>query len=288
MRNINKTLTLLAILIILTPIALFAQTAKAQTIPTPSVSQFTVEFVDRSYDVPKTSWTTTDPNTGKQSTMYSGGNHIVNRTIDVTITNQPFNPIPRDNGTIQIYFNVRAKGHYEEWLNAWGGERMMKIAPQSSSGSTTTVTFVLGSMDPPYYDITEGKEDFQVKAIAGAYEQLHPPSLSDLITGNNIIFKNYTESDWSNIQTIDVPANTPRTSIPESPSASTSTPTSIPTPTLATTATNLFSNDSITLPLNIFAVIIVVIVLLIVALSVVTLRNYRRTTNKSGEQPCED
>ena len=213
MRNINKTLTLIAILIILSPIALFAQTAKAKTIPTPPVPQFTVKFVDRSYDVPQTSWTTTDPNTGKQSTIYSGGNHIVNRTIDVTITNQPFTPTTLDNGTIiELYYSVRAKGHFEDWSNVWGGERMMKIAPQSSSGSTTTVTFVLGSMDPPYYDITEGKEDFQVKAIAGAYEKSIPATISDKILGNNIAFKNYTESDWSDIQTIEVPPNTPQPS----------------------------------------------------------------------------
>lgn len=231
MRNINKTLTLIVILTICSPIALFVESSQAQSIPTPSVPQFTVKFVDRSYDVPKTSWTTTDPNTGKQVTTYSGGNHVVNRTIDVTITNQPFTPIPRENGSIQIFYNVRAKGYYEEWQDVWGGERMTKIAPQSSSGSTTTVTFVLGSMDPPYYDIAEGKEDFQVKAIAGAYEKLHAPSLAELVTGGNIEFRNYTESDWSNIQTIDVPPNTPHTSVPEHQMTSNAIPTSTNTNT---------------------------------------------------------
>jgi hypothetical protein len=46
---------------------------------TPSVPEFTVAYVDHSYIVPITHWTTTDPYTGEQITHSSGGEHVDNQ-----------------------------------------------------------------------------------------------------------------------------------------------------------------------------------------------------------------
>ena len=84
--------------------------ASAQSIPKPSVPEFTVKFVDYSYDVPTT--TSIDPYTGKTVTNQSY--HVENRTIQLEIKNQPFNSYIANGQNISFYFNVREKGHYEE------------------------------------------------------------------------------------------------------------------------------------------------------------------------------
>jgi hypothetical protein len=58
----------------------------------PSVPEFTLKFIDTSYDVPSTTTTTTDPYTGKQTVTTHDGYHVQNGTIDVKIKNQPFTP----------------------------------------------------------------------------------------------------------------------------------------------------------------------------------------------------
>ena len=58
----------------------------AQSIPTPSVPEFSLRFVDASYDVPTTY--TIDDYTGQNITH--PGYHVENRTIEVRIKNQPF------------------------------------------------------------------------------------------------------------------------------------------------------------------------------------------------------
>jgi hypothetical protein len=205
----------------------------ALSIPQLSPPQFTVTFVDRSYDVPKTTWTTTDPFNGQQITQNSGGNRVTNRTIDITIDNQQFTPITLDNGTvIQLFYQVRSKGHFEEWAEVRGSERISEIAPNSASQSTV-ITIIFDQSTRPYYDIPlGGTEDFQVKAVAGYYDKVN--TLQDLIFGGT--FHNLTESDWSNTLTINVgeaptPSITPNALYP-SPTDSLPNfgPTSSPTP----------------------------------------------------------
>lgn len=55
------------------------------SIPTPSVPEFTLKYVDNSYDVPSSTTTTTDPYTGEQTITTEPGYHVANETIEVTI-----------------------------------------------------------------------------------------------------------------------------------------------------------------------------------------------------------
>ena len=87
---------------------MLAKPAFAQT--TPSVPQFTVKYVDLSYNVAPT--TTTNPFTGQQTTN-DNGYYVDNRTLIFTINNQPFTPYQNSSGNeISMYYNFRAKGHY--------------------------------------------------------------------------------------------------------------------------------------------------------------------------------
>jgi hypothetical protein len=81
----------------------------AQTIPTPSVPQFTVKFVNASY-----SFATTNPYTGESQTQQVSNDYIV-----ITIKNQPF--AYSNNGLIyQEYFNVRVKPHFTgNWIEIY-------------------------------------------------------------------------------------------------------------------------------------------------------------------------
>jgi hypothetical protein len=130
----------------------------------PSVPDFTVTFVDHSFDVPVTYWTTTDPYTGEQITHSSGGEHVDNRTIDVTIKNQPFTPYTdATNNTVYLYYNVRSKGHFE----SWNGESDLGSHSQTGLQASTS-TYTVVSFNFQYWNVPPGGQiDFQVKAITG-------------------------------------------------------------------------------------------------------------------------
>ena len=95
MGRISKTfalfLTLITVMSCLTIV--MVKPPSAQSIPKPSVPEFTVQLVDRSYDEPPTYQK--DPSTGQDKLVWIGG-HIDNKTIDFTIKNQPFIPYKTD------------------------------------------------------------------------------------------------------------------------------------------------------------------------------------------------
>jgi hypothetical protein len=80
----------------------------------PSVPEFTLNYADHSYDVPPTY--SSDPYTGKQVMTNTGG-HVENKTLEITIKNQPFTSTKDASGNYtSLYYDIRFKGHYEdEW-----------------------------------------------------------------------------------------------------------------------------------------------------------------------------
>jgi hypothetical protein len=176
-----------------------------------------VKFVDRSYDVPVTNRTTIDPFTGQEVTTSSGGYHVTNKTIDVTIKNQPFTPIDLGNGSvIQLHYSVRAKGHFGDWNDARTdvGYYLTRVIASSSDYTVATFVFGMYGWNPP----VGGEEDFQVKAEIG---YLYPHYQGLIQTGTS--FASYGESDWSNTQTIKISESQTQTSpdITPKPTAST-------------------------------------------------------------------
>jgi hypothetical protein len=180
MQTISKTSALMLILFIalssLTVLAL--QPANAQSIPTPSVPQFTVQFVNASYGI-----TTTNPYTGQNQTQ-----QISNSSIQITITNQNNYALLNFAGDYHIFYGVRMSPHFESDWRVLDGLSYLPSSPGTpnayyitdlsfqSIGNYTVITFPVTPTDSedsaynvgalsaiPY----NGQIDFQVEALVG-------------------------------------------------------------------------------------------------------------------------
>jgi len=245
---------------------------------TPSVPEFTVKYADHSYEVPITHWTTTDPYTGTQTTHTSGGEHVDNRTIDVTIHNQPFTPYLDGNNTVNLYYNVRSKGHFADWGTESSGSQNQN-GIQASTGSDTVVSFFIQD-----WGISPGGQiDFQVQAVLSYIDQSYS---GGCFTGSQTT--SVAQSDWSNTQTVTVSsptysnATTPPISTPN-PTFNPYYPTATPfplinpttTPILPSTQTGgLFGFDWVQTALIVMAIVIAVLVVALVAVT------WRRTATE--------
>ena len=267
MGSISKTFALLLTVIVAMSCLtiLTAKSASAQSIPIPSVPQFTVKFVDNSYYVPSVTYTTTDPYTGKQTMHTENGYYVQNDSIVISITNQPFTSYIGSNYTVISLFDaIRWKGHYANNWNyaqsADSGENNTYFQASSLNETSDALVLVFGvggnspipSMPPstPFIGIEEvgelgGQIDFQVMSFIGYYTTfegyspepiIYPPPVYFVYTGQS--------SEWSNTQTLTIPAST----------SSNSTISTSPTPTSTSTAAAPEFPTWIILPL--FAVII--------------------------------
>ena len=156
---------------------------------TPSVPEFTVKLVAYPYDVPTTNTTIINPYTGNETVITTPGYHVENRSIEVWIKNQPFTPYTDSEGNeINLYYNVRAKGHFEDdWKIVVG---------KSPIRTSLEYNFYRLSADYP----EGGQVDFQVRAVV-AYKY-------NTLAGRPIIplyaLRNVGSSDWSSTQTLTI------------------------------------------------------------------------------------
>lgn len=267
----SKTYPLLIILILASSIVLLAHPSGVLA-ATPSVPEFTVNYVDHSYNVPITHYTTTDPYTGNQITHSSGGEHVDNRTVDVTITNQQFSPYKdSSNNTVDLYYNIRSKGHFENWAGDTDLGSHSMTGLQASSSTYTVVSFNI-----EYWNVPQGGQiDFEVEAVTGftVYNTQSCGTEYQTTVGN---------SGWSNAQTITignpVPASTPETPIstPTQPTFNPYNPTATPSPSqnpIATPiqpdthASSLFGFDWVQTAIIVMAIVIAVLVIALVAVT---------------------
>jgi hypothetical protein len=158
-------------------------------VPTPSVPGFTLQYVDRSYDVPPVY--KTDPFTG-QSVISQSGYHQDNRTIDVTIQNPFFTSATFADGNVtELRYNVRAKGHFESWDASSNTRGINEI--QAFAGSSTDISFNIGGWNVQ----PGGQIDIQVQSLTG-YHYYHPNEcMGDY-------FVTLQKSSWSDTQTITI------------------------------------------------------------------------------------
>lgn len=179
----------------------------AQSIPKPSVPEFTLKLVAHPYDVPSTY--EIDSYTGEKI-ITSYGYREENKSIEVTIKNHPFTSTLDASGNYtSLYYNVQFKGQYtDEW----------NIARAFYNASNSEYTVISISLIP--YQIPDDSPlDFQVRAFIGyavkkAYDSILPPEM-----------KYYYEyigqaGDWSNTQTITIgesQTSSPEPTIPTSP-----------------------------------------------------------------------
>jgi hypothetical protein len=189
----------------------------------PSVPEFTLRFVDLSYDIPPTYGI--DQFTG-ETIMTKAGYHVDERTLEFIIKNQDFTPYQdADGNDIILYYDFRFKGTYgDEWSNypdrshTWGGFPSTPYPDIKASNSNYTVIkvkvkdltdYTIGTLDIQ----TDVQVQFQVQAIIGYIES---DSLS--LSAGGFIGYYGERSDWSETQTITIGETTTNETIPEFPS----------------------------------------------------------------------
>jgi hypothetical protein len=217
---LNKCEALLLITLLAVSSLLLIGPVSAQSIPKPSVPEFTLRIVARPYDVPPTA--TIDPYTGK-TVITQGGYHVENKSIDVVIKNQPFMLYTANGSEANLYYQIQFKGHYtDDWQFYWPNAIGYTDNIPQSGGDYTVISVPIGSDGVHAGSETNfpeaGKVDFRVKALIGSFTLIpHGNLFSDRIEFNG------EEGDWSNTQTITInettPTVTPSTSLP-SPSTS--------------------------------------------------------------------
>ena len=194
-------------------------------IPKPSVPEFTLKFVDNSYDVPPTY--SIDPFTGKNVTH--DGYHVKKQSIEVRIKNQPFTPVYDENGAliVGLYYNIRFKGHYgDEWrYYPYDPDNGYTIFSYSATYETSQSDYIILSLRPNIdtsggirLDVPEGGQvDFQMQGLTGHVDKIYTGMTGLWWVGGEMdhyyVFTGKT-SDWSSTQTFTF-ENEP---IPEFPS----------------------------------------------------------------------
>lgn len=148
------------------------------SITKPSIPEFTLKFVDLSYDVPPTY--TIDPYTG-ENVIASEGRHVENLTMQATIKNQLFTPYEYANGNYtRVYYNFRYKGHYEDEWHYYPYDfdddycASHSAISKASKSYYTIILLDLGDygLSRELWDVpTGGQVDFQVAALDG-YETM--------------------------------------------------------------------------------------------------------------------
>jgi hypothetical protein len=200
----------------------------------PPIPSWTVQYIDHSYDVPLTYTTSIDPYTGEEIKTPQGGYRVTSITVDVTIHRQNINPgIDEENHTLSLYYNVRAKGHFEDWYGEGGSHGMSAVA-----ASTTGDTVV--SFDVQNWGIKQGGQiDFQVEAILGYTDS------SGSYCGS-ASFHTVQVSGWSGTQTVTYGNPISATPTPNNWVSPTATPYySWPDPTATPTQNPIFPDNQI-------------------------------------------
>lgn len=214
--KITLSLLLAALIISSLTIPIFS-TTQAQSIPKPSVPEFTMQYAMHPYDVPPVYGI--DQYTGQQ-VVTSPGYHVENRSVEITIKNQPFTPIMLDKThQANFYYNVSYRGHYgSDWSYFVPFNDTLRWFTTQSTSDYTVIAFTRLPDDAASFD-------FRVQAKIGCYEEYHMPFVDYSFTGQL--------GDWSSTQTIDVPAIS-QTS--PNPTQQTTAPTPITTASPTATA----------------------------------------------------
>jgi hypothetical protein len=211
-RHKSLTLALIAMLVVLSLIIVKPSFA---SITKPTVPEFTVKFVDRSYDVPAAS--SVDHYTGQ--TITTPAHHVQNYTIDLIIKNQPFTSMNIDGENASFYYNVRMKGHFSEnWITLYNPVVNPYLAQENSDKTVITFQLVYRGSESGYSigpdaqsTILSGLHsdaqiDFQVQALIGFVHRGYNASATNQLEMFPWVFDGET-SNWTNTQTLTISLN---------------------------------------------------------------------------------
>jgi hypothetical protein len=247
MHKYNSLVTIAVIFLGLIVLSMVTLGFVHSAIATPSVPEFSLKYVDCSYDTQPVY--SIDPHTGK-SVMTDPSYHIKNKTIEVTIKNQPFSSSIDSSGNwTSLYYELRFKGHYE---SDWASYPQRPNYGYTNASLTSYTTISLGYSQ--LGDVPDGgQEDVQVIALIGHDNEY--AVFGTFGEGREYVFSGEA-SDWSTTQTITIGQSTPTTTPSQS---TTSSPTQNPTTTPSVTQFFSFSTFEVVM----VALLVVVAVLLV-------------------------
>ena len=289
MSDIHKVRSTVLILALVASTLAIIESASAQSIPKPSVPEFTLAYNTHSSDKPATY--VTDPYTGEQR-VSTPAEHYEWQTIDVTIKNQPFTSFKMtlDNNIVDalLYYDVQYKGHFEE---KWHYYDPTYYVVQNDSRPYTVITFFAGGKRPNggvgwgtrhisrLSSDSGGEVDFQVKAFVGYMQPgglVKYPSLGPDVWIPGTF--NGTESGWSSTQTIKIGES--QTQTPSSTTAPAETPTATSTFSTSTTVQLAFGGVFLVLTwAQITIALIVAVAILLVIIAVLVHKTTKKAPN---------
>jgi hypothetical protein len=265
-----KRIMLVFLSVLLMAASLTASNVTADSLAN-QVPEFTLDYVDNSYDVPPTTTSSTNPYTNETTTTTISGYHVENKTVIATIKNN----------IGASYYNFRYKGHYaEKWRyypsdpdspSKYNHYNSYRVPYQASNSSYTVISLHF------LPEIPEGEIDIQMQALFGGYRAVHYGNILLPEPTYDFYFEG-TTSEWSPTQTITIgegaqtetptPNTSPSTTAPASPSSTaqqTATATSTePSKEVAAKNTALFGLNWV--EVGILVVLTVIVVLLAVSL----------------------
>jgi hypothetical protein len=249
MGTTNKVFSLILTIILVASSLLLVPLANAQSIPKPSVPEFTIRYADYSYSVPPAYGV--DEYTGQNRTI-SHGYDVINRTVLFTIKNQPFNGYYDSNGNyIQLYYHIRYKGSYgDTWSdystiqgNSLAFHYTLVFHASNSSNSDVSVYAYSAASSGPQGDArfsiinlpSQGKIDFQVQTLIGYGKIFNANGVLGYLAEYNYNFTGQA-GDWSPTQTLSLPDGSVSISTTPGPTSIQAPnplpPNSFPTPTV--------------------------------------------------------
>ncbi len=191
MGRFRNIFTLLLVLTLGFSTLIAIEFAHAQSIPTPSIPEFTVKIIS------------------------STDSHFANKTIELSIKNQP--PVP-DNGS---FYNVRVRVNNGNWSVLYPDNEV----PIQSNGEYTILSYPSEQPNVEYQyhmghtmqNLFPGdKIDFQVQIMIGGIYRGSNPNATNQIDMYPYVFIG-EKSGWSNTQTLIMPSASasPSPSVPE-------------------------------------------------------------------------
>jgi len=224
MDRVSKFLSLWLVVILAFSILLMAKPVDAQTIPKPSVPEFTLNFVDKSL-------TTID------------GVYYDSKTIQVTIANQP-------SLNHSLFYNVRYRMNNGNWMDIY---TMDDAYPLQSDSEYTIISVYLHPQGNDTFVPPNSIVDVQVEAMIGYIHRSYNPNHKSQLDMYPYVFTGET-SGWSNTQTV---------TIPDSSSSVTPTPTESLPNMGPTSPPNTNSDLTVTLAWIIIGILVISVISLL-------------------------
>jgi hypothetical protein len=254
----SLSLTLLLVLVISSMILLWVKPVTAQTIPKPSVPQFTLQLVGPPF-IQNTTYSL-NPNTGQIEPNIGYTNQY--SQLVIVVKNQQF-----DSQYGSIYYNVTRNG--TPFIR--NGDDEVQYPEQTTGSDTTTITFsIFGGWG--YGSIVGQQVNIQVQAMLGTDQWGRT-----LAFASQGYYFSGAVGDLSNPQTISVPANVPLSS----PSSLTPTPSSSPTSTTFppySTSNSGTPSTSFWLITSAISFVVIAILLAVIAALLILMRHQKPPT----------